>query len=633
LVSRAQSAFIKRRSIQDNFLYTQNIIRELHRAGKPTLFLKLDIAKAFDTVRWDYLQEVLEQLGFGQRWRKWVTTLLATSTSTVLLNGARGRWFKHRTGVRQGDPLSPMLFILAMEPLQLMLNKATEQGKLTPICNRKAKLRISLFADDAAIFLNPVREEVQMVRNILDAFAVVSGLTTNTSKSAAYPVKCEGLELQHILEPFQCSIKDFPCTYLGLPLHVKQIRRVDIQPLIDKMGKRLQSWKGKLLNRAGRLKLVNSVLTSIPTYYLTIFRLQKWALKKIDKLRRSFLWKGAADANGGHCLVNWSKTKRPKAFEGLGILDLDLFSRALRLRWLWYEWTSPERPWIGTEPPVNEVDRQLFRVSTMVTIGDGAKASFWQSSWMQGQVPMDVFPDLFKLAWRKNKTIREELVNQSWTRGLWRMQTIEEMASFVKLWDLVQQVQLTNEPDKIYWRWTADGNYNAKSAYNVQFTGAFSNFSANSIWKAEAEGKHKFFAWLLVQCKILTADKLTVRQWPCNPICVLCNQEQETAAHLILHCSFALSVWQKMQIWTQQLVQMPIGYSEIIDWWQKELAQLPKKTRRTKAAFMMYGAWNIWKERNRCIFEQKEGSPADVMHEIKTEAQARRLACGGPELP
>ena len=70
LVSRAQSAFIKRRSIQDNFLYTQNIIRELHRAGKPTLFLKLDIAKAFDTVRWDYLQEVLEQLGFGQRWRK-----------------------------------------------------------------------------------------------------------------------------------------------------------------------------------------------------------------------------------------------------------------------------------------------------------------------------------------------------------------------------------------------------------------------------------------------------------------------------------------------------------------------------------------------------------------------------------
>ena len=160
MVSRAQSAFIKKRSFHDNFLYTQNLIRELHRAGKPTLFLKLDIAKAFDTVRWDFLQEVLQQLGFGARWRAWVSTLLGKSSSSVLLNGVRGQWFKHKTGMRQGDPLSPMLFILAMEPLQLMLNKATEQGLLSPICNRNAKLRISLFTDDAAIFLNPMGEEV-----------------------------------------------------------------------------------------------------------------------------------------------------------------------------------------------------------------------------------------------------------------------------------------------------------------------------------------------------------------------------------------------------------------------------------------------------------------------------------------
>jgi len=81
LVSRAQSAFIKKRSIHDNFLYTQNLIRELHKAKRPSLFLKLDIAKAFDTVRWDYLQEVLQQLGFGPRWRSWVTTLLGTANS------------------------------------------------------------------------------------------------------------------------------------------------------------------------------------------------------------------------------------------------------------------------------------------------------------------------------------------------------------------------------------------------------------------------------------------------------------------------------------------------------------------------------------------------------------------------
>jgi len=195
---------------------------------------------------------------------------------------------------------------------------------------------------------------------------------------------------------------------------------------------------------------------------------------------------------------------------------------------------------------------------------------------------MDLFPDLFKLAWRKNKRVQEELVNLNWTRGLWKMQTIEEMANFVKLWDLVHDVQLSNEPDKITWKWTADGVYTAKSSYNTQFLGSFSDFNANSIWKAESKGKHNFFAWLLVQCKILTADKLMVRQWPCNPVCVLCNHEQETAAHLILHCPFARLVWEQMEDWTRELVHPPQGGLQINDWWQKELTHLPKKNKKNK---------------------------------------------------
>lgn len=100
LISRTQSAFIKRRSIQDNFLFTQNLVKALHRAERATLFLKLDIKKAFDSVRWDYLMEVQQEMGFGVRWRYWVTTLLSTATTSILLNGSRGSWFRHRTGLR-----------------------------------------------------------------------------------------------------------------------------------------------------------------------------------------------------------------------------------------------------------------------------------------------------------------------------------------------------------------------------------------------------------------------------------------------------------------------------------------------------------------------------------------------------
>jgi len=177
---------------------------------------------------------------------------------------------------------------------------------------------------------------------------------------------------------------------------------------------------------------------------------------------------------------------------------------------------------------------------------------------------MDLFPDLYKLAWRKNKTVSEELVNLNWTRGLWKMRTVEEMASFIRVWDLVQIVQLTAEPDQITWRWTTNGLYTAKSVYNIQFVGSYSDFNGTSIWKAGSEGKHKFFAWLLVQCKLLTADKLMARNWPCNPICVLCNQTQETAMHLILHCPFARQVWEKVEDWTRGPVHPPLRHREIL---------------------------------------------------------------------
>jgi hypothetical protein len=163
LVSRQQSAFIKKRSIHDNFLYPQNLIKALHRAKRPALFLKLDIAKAFDSVRWDSLLEILQLMGFGPRWRGWISCLLSTSSTSVLLNGARGPWFKHKTSLRQWDPLSPMLFILAMEPLQRMLAVATEEGLLSRIDSRSAKARMSMFADDVGLFLNPVQGEVKVV--------------------------------------------------------------------------------------------------------------------------------------------------------------------------------------------------------------------------------------------------------------------------------------------------------------------------------------------------------------------------------------------------------------------------------------------------------------------------------------
>jgi hypothetical protein len=444
LVSNCQSAFIKKRSIHDNFLYVQTTVRKLHKLKTPALFIKLDIHKAFDTINWSYLLEVLQALGFGPRWREWVSILFRTATSRVLLNGQHGPTFDHARGVRQGDPLSPMLFILAMDPLQRILDLATQHGTLSPLPPAAARWRTSLYADDAAIFINPRKEDLEAVKAILQEFGNFSGLHINLEKSSIHPIRCEEVDLDHVLSSFAGVRGTFPCRYLGLQLHMRTLRKIHVQPLIERISQRLPGWKGRWLNRAGRLTLVSSVLSSMPTYHLTVFPLAAWARKKIDKIRRSFLWKGEENANGGHCLVNWPTVSRPKDLGGLGLPDLDKFGRALRLRWLWQDWVDDSKPWAGAELPCNELDRLLFNASTKVTIGDGEKARFWHNNWLDGEAPRHLAPHLFELVKRKNRSVKLELRNNSWIRSLnGRITTAVQIEEFVSLWIRIQNIHLT----------------------------------------------------------------------------------------------------------------------------------------------------------------------------------------------
>jgi hypothetical protein len=147
--------------------------------------------------------------------------------------------------------------------------------------------------------------------------------------------------------------------------------------LVDKEAGKLSTWNGRNLSHAGRACLTKVVLTSQPVYLLTVIKPPKEVFKDIDKIRRRFLWAGDKALSGGKCKVNWTKTTLPRDLGGLGLLNLEKFARALRLRWLWQEWTATDKAWVRTEVPCDDTDRRLFARCTRILLGNGKKATFW----------------------------------------------------------------------------------------------------------------------------------------------------------------------------------------------------------------------------------------------------------------
>lgn len=269
-----------------------------------------------------------------------------------------------------------MLFVIVMDVLSSLVDRAETWGLLKPLTASAKVTRLSLYADDVVLFATTHQTELSTIRQVFECFGQASGLNTNLAKSYSIPIKCEEQDVLDIRQAMPCDIRSFPCKYLGLPLAVGRLSKADLQPIIDKVGDALPGWKASLLAKSGRLVLVKAVLMAIPLHVLIALNVPKWFIKAIDKFRRGFLWKGKAEAKGGHCPISWEQATRPLQFGGLGIHCLEKLAWALRMRWLWLQKTEPHRPWTFSQVHVPQQVMAMFRVSVHTTVGDRRNTLF-----------------------------------------------------------------------------------------------------------------------------------------------------------------------------------------------------------------------------------------------------------------
>jgi hypothetical protein len=164
--------------------------------------------------------------------------------------------------------------------------------------------------------------------------------------------------------------------YIGLPLSMTRLKRIHFQGLKDTVIAKLVPWIGKHATMVGCLMLVKAVLTS--HLFCKKNEIPLEVLLNIDSIRRAFLWAASETVTGGKCKVNWDLVCKPKECGGLVILSLTKFASALRLRWLWNEWRgTTSRGWAR---PCNSKNCDIFATTTMVTVGNGEKSTFWASA-------------------------------------------------------------------------------------------------------------------------------------------------------------------------------------------------------------------------------------------------------------
>ncbi|VFQ75326.1 unnamed protein product [Cuscuta campestris] len=293
IISFEQTGFQQNKGIEEQILLTEEMVHKIdNKTRGRNIIIKLDMAKAFDNMEWDFITFVLQSLGFSKKACDLLMANLFATHISILINGSPCGFFKMQRGVKQGDPLSPLLFIIASEGLSCILNQSMNKGIIHHYNTGRDLIVSHLgFADDIIIFTKGDGANLKKLVSLLKVYLDASGQVINYSKSRFYcGKKCSSSDINKMGRILGMQHGQIPFRYLGAPICKGILRKEDCKELINHFDFYLHNWFSKTLNQMGRVVLIKHVLSAIPLHILAVHTLPNSVINSIHRKMNNFLW-------------------------------------------------------------------------------------------------------------------------------------------------------------------------------------------------------------------------------------------------------------------------------------------------------------------------------------------------------
>jgi len=554
IVSLEQRGFIRERHISDCVLLAFEAINCIDkRQFGGNVALKVDISKAFDTLDWNFLIVVLTQFGFSSVFTQWILSILQSARLSILINAKAVGFFSCFRGVRQGDPLSPLLFCLAEEVLNRAISVARSGGRISPMVFARgiAFPTHILYADDIMIFCTGTKRNIRCLMNIFHDYSSVSRQLVNNSKSKFFTGAMNNARAQMLVDLLGFSAGVIPFTYLGCPIFKGKPKAVHFLSITDIIKAKLATWKGVSLSIMGRIQLVKSIIHGMLVYSFHVYMWPRRLLCLLDSWIKNYIWSGDFHSRKV-CTVSWKIMCRSWAAGGLDLKSTRLINDSLMLKLAW-ELMASDSQWAALfkikyfkngRPCMHYMNSSVWsslriHISTITTnsswiIGTGENINLWSDNWL-GEPLLDLLQidtsihDLF------SDTVADVTDNGNWN---FPGALLPHIAS------RLDSVVLPTSPlsDLLIWMHTTDGKFTAKCARIFPTPTAPVLHWAEIIWRPCIPPSHSFILWRLVHGKMPTYENLKARGCVTVSVCNLCMNSDESSVHLFFCCPFAVEL-------------------------------------------------------------------------------------------